>query len=103
MVLPFLYHIETCELQEYNKKHFSKLRLRLFWHCAEAHYWCFSDFSWFVTVRLHTLRTMVPQFACWSIGIFQHQCGSHLHSLLYLWPESYEPFHFFDIIAAFMS
>ena len=47
-------HRETYELQEYQKKFVSKLRVSLFWHCTEAHYWCFSDFSWFVTVRLHT-------------------------------------------------
>ena len=62
-----------------NKHFFSKLRLSLFWHCNEAHYWCFSDFSWFVTVRLHTFGTMVLQFAYWSIGTFLHLCESHLH------------------------
>jgi len=37
----------------------SKLRLNLAWHCTEA--LIFLDFSWFV--KLHTLRTIVQQFA----------------------------------------
>ena len=40
------------------------------------YYWYFSDFSWFM--RLHTLGTIVRQFAYWSIGSFLHPDESHL-------------------------
>jgi len=88
VVLPLLCHRETYELQEYHKNFFQHWDLSLFWHCAEAHYWCFFDFAWYVTVRLHTLGTMVPQFAYWSIGNFLHPCESQPHSLLHIGPES---------------
>ena len=47
-MLPFLCHRET-----YHNLFFSKLRLSLICRCAEAHYWCFSDFSWFATEIAH--------------------------------------------------
>jgi len=48
------------------------------WICpwTRAHYWYFTDFSWFV--RLHTLDTIVRQLAYWSIGSFLHPYESHL-------------------------
>ena len=63
-----------------NNKFFSKLRLSLFSHCIEAHYWYVSEFLWFVTVILHISDTTVPQLAYWPIGNFLHPCESHLHS-----------------------
>jgi len=54
----------------------SKLRLIHAWHCTGAHYWCSSDFLWFV--RLHILSTPVSQLAYWCIGRYLHPCDSHL-------------------------
>jgi len=71
-VLPFLCHKKY--LNNKNIKFFSsKLGLNLAWHCTGA--LIFSDFSWFV--KLHTLGTMVSQFAYWSIGSFLHERLSH--------------------------
>jgi len=69
---------KTSELQEYHSNFSSKIILTFAWHCTGAHYWCFSDFSWFV--RLHTMVTMRPHFAYWSINIFPHPYESHLPS-----------------------
>jgi len=62
---------------------FFRLRLSLAWPCTGARSWCFSDFSWFVS--LYTLGTMVPQFAvcslqyaAWSIDSFLHPYESPL-------------------------
>jgi len=55
---------------------FFEIWIKSCWPCIGAHYWCFSDFSWFV--RLHTLGTMVPQFAYWSTDSILHPYESHL-------------------------
>jgi len=47
VVLSFLCHKKTFKLQEYQKK-FSSKRLCFARHCTRAHYWCLSEFSWFV-------------------------------------------------------
>ena len=55
---------------------FFEIWIKSCWPCIGAHFWCFSDFSCFL--RLHTLGTMVPQFAYWSIDSFLHPYQSHL-------------------------
>jgi len=55
-----------------------------------------SDFTWFV--RLHTLGTMVSQFAYSSIGSFLHESPSH-HSRTY--DQNNKTFS--DVIVAFLS
>ena len=75
VALLFLCHIGTFKLQEYHEIFF-EIWIKSCWPCIEAHYWRSSDFSWFV--RLHTLGTMVPQFAYWSINSFLHPYESHL-------------------------
>jgi len=70
---------KTSELQIINLKIFSEIWIK---SCV-ALYFCLSAFAWFA--RLHTLGTLVPQFAYWFIGSFLHESLSQL--ILYLRPE----------------
>jgi len=68
------------------KTNYLKLRLSLPWHCTGAHYWCFSDFSWFV--RLHTWVKDCDD----PSAVFCTHTKVISHSLLYLRPESLQLF-----------
>ena len=78
-----------------------KLRLRLAWHCSGAHYWCFSDFSWFV--RLYTLGKTVRQFLYCTIGNFLDPYESHLPFTPVLTTRIITALPLLDVIVAFLS
>jgi len=100
LVLPCLCHKKTFKLQQC-QKNYLKLKLNLAWQCIGAHYWCFSDFSWFV--RMHTLGKTVRQFVSWSIGSFLHPYKSHLAFTPVLTTRIITTLPLLNVFVAFLS
>jgi len=100
VALLFRSHKETSKLREYFWTFFSQLRLSLACHCAVAHYWCSYDISlWDYTLWeqwCHRWHSDPSATFCTHTKVISHL-------LLYLRPEPSQPFHFFDVIVAFLS
>ena len=92
---------ETINHYHYHQKNYSKLRISLAWHCTGAHYWCFSDFAWFI--RLHTLGKTLRQFVYWSIGSCLHPHESHLPFTPVLTTRIVTALPLLDVLVAFLS
>jgi len=94
-------HKEASKLHEYHYKFPSKLRLSLPWLCTGAHTDASLTFHglWDCTLWVHcrhSLHTDPSPAFCTHAKVISH-------SLLSLRTESQAPFHFLDVIFAFLS